>query len=184
MTSESRRGNSYCHYVGDKSDCDWRENRYTTLNISAIEKYETYEFRLHQGTIDPIKIKNWIILLLDFVETFKDIESSEKRYQDVLSMTERERLIFFFLQTGTKLKKYMIKRLRKFQLFYKSPFLGKIKTTRPTILKATENIHFTQLEPVYYSWSNLTFNNFYQNPHIQTISVEENNELNPNEEIL
>lgn len=44
-------------------------NRYVKLNFVAFTKYKTVEFRQHSSTIDPVKVKNWVIFCLKMVET-------------------------------------------------------------------------------------------------------------------
>ena len=123
MTSESRRHNQYCKRTKSLSDYNWKYDRYATLNIAAFEKYNTYEFRLHQGTLDSNKIKNWIMLLLSFVDTFSEInapsegEEVNKQYKDVLDMSDRERLIFFFHQLDIpfSMRKYIIHTIKHYE---------------------------------------------------------------------
>ena len=42
--------------------------RYVKLNFASYWKYSTVEFRQHSGTIDPIKIINWVSFCLKMVE--------------------------------------------------------------------------------------------------------------------
>lgn len=39
-------------------------SRYHTVNISSMDKYGTFEFRQHQGTVNSKKVANWVKLLL------------------------------------------------------------------------------------------------------------------------
>ncbi len=123
MTAESRRRNQYCRRVKNASEYNWRHDRYSTLNIAAFEKYGTYEFRLHQGTLDKDKIRNWIMLLLSFVETFRLIDTCEpesevvlKQFVKVSRMNDREKMIFFFTQLEIPLtmRKYVMGRIKHF----------------------------------------------------------------------
>jgi hypothetical protein len=56
LVPKSRRENTYCQLrVSGK-------NRYSAVNLVALQKYGTIEIRLHSGTIDFYKIKQWIKL--------------------------------------------------------------------------------------------------------------------------
>jgi DNA-binding transcriptional MerR regulator len=57
LVPKSRRDNSYCKLKRSDSD------RYSAINMTAINKYSTIEIRLHSGTVDFLKIFNWIRLL-------------------------------------------------------------------------------------------------------------------------
>lgn len=46
-------------------------NRYRSLNLSGFWRHRRIEFRLHSGTIDYAKIRNWSILLLALVNRVK-----------------------------------------------------------------------------------------------------------------
>lgn len=46
-------------------------SRYYKLNLCSIHKYNTVEFRQHQGTVDHTKITNWIQFVVNFVEEAK-----------------------------------------------------------------------------------------------------------------
>ncbi len=60
LVSMSRRDNSFCKRSGE-----WQSgNRYKIINAHAYSKHKTLEVRLHQGSLDAIKICNWIDLLL------------------------------------------------------------------------------------------------------------------------
>jgi hypothetical protein len=39
------------------------EDRYAAINLESLKRHRTIEIRLHQGTLDFTKIKNWIMLL-------------------------------------------------------------------------------------------------------------------------
>lgn len=60
LVSMSRQDNSFCKRSGE-----WQSgNRYKIINAHAYSKHKTLEVRLHQGSLDAIKICNWIDLLL------------------------------------------------------------------------------------------------------------------------
>lgn len=60
MVPKSRRDNNYCRLGSSRKTGD----RYYAINLTAMEKYQTIEVRLHSGTAQFDKISNWIDLLL------------------------------------------------------------------------------------------------------------------------
>ncbi len=50
------------------------KDRYGWLNIAAVDCHNTFEVRLHQGSLDRDEVCNWIIALLRFVDAVKDIK--------------------------------------------------------------------------------------------------------------
>lgn len=122
MTSQSRRDNTYCKSLkGLHYRTALISDRYRSLNLNAFSKYQTFEIRLHQGTINPEKIKNWVTLLLNFFDTFQNIDIN---YQE---LTAREKLIVLFQQVKIplKLKKYMVNRIKKFLTPYTDKYFIK-----------------------------------------------------------
>lgn len=59
MVNKSRRNNTYCS--AEVSEVDGGHHK--AINIAAFKKHGTIEVRLHQGTINFNKIKNWIEFL-------------------------------------------------------------------------------------------------------------------------
>lgn len=57
------------------------QSRYFKLNLSAVAKYGTVEFRQHQGSIDAVKINAWVQFVVNFVEETK---AAHKRWADSL----------------------------------------------------------------------------------------------------
>lgn len=102
----TRRGNVYCRpndVVIDKHD------RYKALNVSARQKHGTLEFRLHHGSLGPYH--GWVMLLLNFVETFKDIPD----ISEVAFLTPRGKAIYLFQQCKLpySLKREIVARLKE-----------------------------------------------------------------------
>jgi len=56
LVPESRRTNTYCKLVVSSI----RGDRYSAVNLTAFRKYKTIEIRLHQGSLNSKKIRNWI----------------------------------------------------------------------------------------------------------------------------
>lgn len=77
LVPKSRRDNSYCRLQKSASD------RYSAINMTAINKYSTIEIRLHSGTVDFLKIYNWIRLL----NLIKDTKNS-KTFKSLDEMIE------------------------------------------------------------------------------------------------
>ena len=85
FVEEDRKRNHYCKASGwsmndllefDK-DNEYNQtitrlhgsgNRYQWFNIDAYDKYKTFEIRLHEGTLDATRIKNWIRALTTFAD--------------------------------------------------------------------------------------------------------------------
>lgn len=118
---ENRRNRTYCKsitktWTKNHRQYHWRSDRYVALNISADSKWGTYEIRLHQGTLNPIKIKSWISLFLSFFEVFSQIKFTTYRQTKLNKMNERELLIFFFqqLKFPISLQKHFIMRIKRY----------------------------------------------------------------------
>ncbi len=127
MTSQSRRENTYCKNVqGLTFDHARNADRYRSLNVTAYSKYKTFEIRLHQGSLDKVKVKNWVTLLLNFFDHFQYVKFDENTVFEVNSKTDREKLIYLFQQVKMplSLRKYMVNRIKKF----KTPDTGKYWT--------------------------------------------------------
>jgi hypothetical protein len=80
LVSPSRRNNSYARFWLRESYYDIAnmiigrvdsDDRYHSLNLFAFWKYKTVEFRIHQGTTNFEKVKNWTIFCLKLVEKVK-----------------------------------------------------------------------------------------------------------------
>jgi hypothetical protein len=48
--------------------CGRSASRYVKLNMESFWRHGTVEFRHHQGTVDPVKVTNWVLLCLRMVE--------------------------------------------------------------------------------------------------------------------
>ena len=64
IVPSSRRNNTYC---SRNPSTDWNEGiegtRYRAINSASYRKHRTIEVRLFGGTIDPVKICNWVEVL-------------------------------------------------------------------------------------------------------------------------
>jgi len=135
----SRFNNTYCkrtlfQYIQDydkeipaAKDSLIREmrnkDRYSALNIASLEKHGTIEVRIHAGTIDPVKIINWMIFIksiFDYVmnkydpkvvKKLFDKEISDKKIVEVFKLLELpEEVINFYL---SRINKFGWTRLKK-----------------------------------------------------------------------
>ena len=79
LVSKGRWTNSYCRFVPPwmlqqyltqmrDHNIDPDGNHTDALNIQNFKKIGTYEFRLHQGTLNAKKIEAWVKFLLAFIE--------------------------------------------------------------------------------------------------------------------
>lgn len=76
MNPMSRRNNSYCKKNTGKK-LRRTKDRYKGINgYMALDKHNTIEIRIHSGTVTPIKIKNWVKLLLSIVNHKEIIKRS------------------------------------------------------------------------------------------------------------
>jgi len=83
--------------------------KYRSLNVLPFPKIGTFEFRLHQGTLNAQKIQQWVTLLLAFVTGFAtedatpvgQIAERTDRFLDILVAKT---------QAPTKLKTYFVHR--------------------------------------------------------------------------
>lgn len=142
VCSRSRHSSSYCKAIPESVDFDhatMRLDRYSALNVHAMSKYGTFEIRLHQGTIDPIKIKNWCLLLVNFFDVFSKINCTDEKYKEISEMSKRKKLIYLFqsIKIPLSLKKYIVKRILRFKhkgyegYFYREPVQLLLKLNYP-----------------------------------------------------
>ena len=112
IVSPSRRANEYTNWTTAVSE----DNRYRSLNICSYGVHETFEVRLHQGSLDPHKIKHWISVLLSFFDTFSKIPPTPIRVNRVKRLDQRELLIYFYnkLKLKLDLRKYVLSRIKEF----------------------------------------------------------------------
>ena len=57
MLAPSRRNSSWAQIT---SSPEWH-NKYNAVNVSKFARYGVIEFRQHQGTLNPIKLRNWVL---------------------------------------------------------------------------------------------------------------------------
>jgi len=78
LVAKSRTTNEFCRMEVGHMD----GGRYFAANLSAYNRHKTLEIRLHGGTLDAQKIKNWVTLNKHIFAS--DVKSSVSTYQDFL----------------------------------------------------------------------------------------------------
>ena len=87
----SRRGNSnqYCHSLqgimgqsfeaatSTEALAATQPSRYYKVNLKSYQRHDTIEFRQHSGTVNAVKICNWIRFLSDFIDQCKRMLEGE-----------------------------------------------------------------------------------------------------------
>lgn len=87
-------------------------NKYRSLNVLPFPKIGTFEFRIHQGTLNATKVRQWVTLLLAFVEGFAT-ETVEQHPTDIQTVKFLDTLITKTDATQ-KLKTFYLKRQQQF----------------------------------------------------------------------
>lgn len=118
MVSPTRRTNQYCKMVKDLDDYRWRSDRYCNLNLTAYEKFRTFEVRVHHGTLNRRKITNWIMFLLKFMDSMSThpVSTTEEleRARAIRKADHRNLIIALWRMTNLplSLRKDMLKRIK------------------------------------------------------------------------
>lgn len=86
MVAPSRQSNEYCHRWDERNLTEVMQSamfrddfvvrgfdRYNWLNVSAFNSHGTFENRLHQGTWNFRKVRDWIALNLRFIKALSRI---------------------------------------------------------------------------------------------------------------
>jgi len=91
MVPSNRRGSIYYSKCGDNivdavEDCQTTEalmrvqgDRYYKVNLCALQRHGTIEFRQHSGSINADTIMNWVSFITSFVEASKKVPTVRKR---------------------------------------------------------------------------------------------------------
>lgn len=114
IVSDSRQDNTYCQKIAGLDMQAARGTRYRSLNTETGKN--TFEVRLHQGTISARKLRAWVLLLTRFFDTFKGIELTESEIDHIQGMKDRDKLLFLLqmVKIPHTLKKYLVERARRF----------------------------------------------------------------------
>ncbi len=93
MVSTRRWGSEYCEYADGNHS---KRERFSAINWMSYEKHKTLEVRLHQGTTDVAKIRNWVNLLLKCINS-PEIGAIESK-KDVLKFAGRSKKLKEYLK--------------------------------------------------------------------------------------
>lgn len=81
MNPKTRSESTYCKINKSKifnaSTCD----RYSGINGAAYSKHKTLEIRIHSGTVNDVKILNWVKLLLAIVSKDEAIKRGPRTFK-------------------------------------------------------------------------------------------------------
>jgi hypothetical protein len=88
--------------------------RYFALNLTAYARYGSFENRLHQGTITPRKLIEWVMLNLHFFDAFRHIDPP-----DASTWDNRTKLSKFF--TAARIPLTLRKQLLRRLAYYNRP---------------------------------------------------------------
>lgn len=89
FVSKSRRANDYAGPSEfEVADCanatsftDWADSqdRYQWMNFSAYTKHGTFECRMHSGTLNASKVRNWVVAHVRFIDVVSTMTVDEVR---------------------------------------------------------------------------------------------------------
>lgn len=94
MVRTHRWDNKYCQW----SSAEYRGQRFSAINRTAYAKHKTLEVRLHHGSVDMTKVKNWINLLLKAINSKAMLAVESKA--DVLKWAENDKKLRAYLSKG------------------------------------------------------------------------------------
>lgn len=96
LTPKSRHESTYCKKSWSTND------RYHALNMTAYDKYSTIECRLHSGTTNYDKIKNWCLILKGLVESEVVLTRQATKKQFLSIFANNEKLVEYINQRFEK----------------------------------------------------------------------------------
>ena len=112
INSEEMLVEEYYEYMGSVPSVDkYNDARYCGLNIHSRYFHGSLEFRLHSGTLNPTKIRNWVRILNAIIEKGIELEKSKKHIDRFLGEDKGKE---FKKVIGDKLHSYFLKRQYKF----------------------------------------------------------------------
>lgn len=103
--------NTYCRsivqFVKDLESQDWSSvpkrdlsifsdvfnTRFSKLNLSAIRKHGTVEFRQFHGSVNPDEIIPWIVFCLNFLEEFRHKSNASNNINDLYQTNTKQKKI-------------------------------------------------------------------------------------------
>jgi hypothetical protein len=109
--TEEELAQEYYEYMGCSYSTDkYNEARYCAMNLHSRYYHGTIEFRLHSGTINKVKIINWISILNKIIDMGIKLANDEEKV--VKQWVEED--VCINRMFGSKLSKYITKRQRVF----------------------------------------------------------------------
>jgi Putative amidoligase enzyme len=113
LVKEERSHNSYCRKVEGTNITTLRNDRYRSLNISAYHRHNSYELRLHHGTIDAKEILSFTRTALNFFDFASNTEVTG--LEPLLEMNERQFTKHFLksIKTPYSINKNIIRTLKR-----------------------------------------------------------------------
>ena len=107
---QHRIKSTYARPVANIDYHSWASQRYSSLNLRAFEEHGTYEYRLHDGTLNAQRLINWTNLLLYFTEGYRSLPITDEQAWAMVRGPKRPLMARFCKDTGLPLS------LRKFIL--------------------------------------------------------------------
>ena len=112
ISSEEMLVEEYYEYMDSVPSIEkYNEARYCGLNIHSRYFHGSLEFRLHSGTLNPTKIRNWIRILNAIIEKGLELARSKEHIDKFLGDDVR---YTFKKVLGDELHDYFLKRRYKF----------------------------------------------------------------------
>ena len=78
--------------------------RYNVVNAHSFFKHQTIEVRVHDGTVDPVVINNWIRFLVKIADYDKTIENSVKNVDNVKEIIHNDEHLVQYITETVELK--------------------------------------------------------------------------------
>jgi hypothetical protein len=98
--------------IGIVSAANGYGTRYRKLNMTAMSRYGTVEFRQHSGTVDADKVENWVRVCVAFVERSKTSKPRKRPSMKPHEATKELAALLKFLRADEAVRKFYQKRRR------------------------------------------------------------------------
>lgn len=106
MQPKKRRENEYCISNNSRDmeatlsgrDPDTRRSRYLGVNPLAFERHQTIEVRIHTGTTNATKIKNWVAMLILIADRKVAVRSNITTVEELKSKFELNDTLAAYVQ--------------------------------------------------------------------------------------
>jgi hypothetical protein len=87
------------------------QDRYHKVNLEAIDRHNTIEFRQHSGTLNAEKIVNWIMLLSGLIDAAKNARLRPRNASTVLTQAQEVQRLFTLIEDPA-VKTYYMRRYK------------------------------------------------------------------------